>query len=54
MQVGGLRDGARVIEGGVKAGDRVIVKGLQRVREGAKVKPTEVPMFEAVPKANEK
>ena len=51
VQVGGLRDGARVIEAGVKAGDRVIVKGLQRVREGAKVKPTEVPMFEGVPAA---
>jgi RND family efflux transporter MFP subunit len=47
VQVGPLRDGARVILTGVRAGDWVIVRGLQRVREGATVKPTKVAMFEA-------
>jgi multidrug efflux system membrane fusion protein len=34
----------RVVTAGLKAGERVIVDGLQRVRPGAPVAPTEVPM----------
>jgi membrane fusion protein (multidrug efflux system) len=33
-----------VLEEGVKAGEHVIVKGLQQVRSGAKVTPTVEPL----------
>ena len=33
-----------VIESGLKAGDRVIVEGLQKAREGLTVNPTIVPI----------
>lgn len=39
VKVGTLRDGLRVIESGIEASDMVIVKGLQRVRAGATVRP---------------
>jgi multidrug efflux system membrane fusion protein len=42
-------DGLQVVRGGLEAGDRVIVNGIQRVREGATVKPSEVPMPDAKP-----
>ena len=32
-------DGMRVVTGGLNAGERIVVKGLQRVRPGALVKP---------------
>ena len=32
-------DGRVVIESGLKAGDRVIVEGLDRLRPGVKIKP---------------
>jgi RND family efflux transporter MFP subunit len=41
IKVGSLRDGLRVIEDGLKPGDRIIVKGLQRVRLGMTVTPAE-------------
>ncbi|MEY4761147.1 MAG: hypothetical protein RLZZ200_1003 [Pseudomonadota bacterium] len=41
---GPIVDGLRVIRSGVKAGDRVIVNGLQRIRPGMQVKPRIVPM----------
>jgi RND family efflux transporter MFP subunit len=44
VEVGALRDGLRIIESGVKAGEWVIVSGLQRVREGVKVEPKQVAM----------
>ena len=31
-----------LVDGGLSAGDRVIVDGLQKVRPGAQVKPVEV------------
>lgn len=37
-------DGLRVVESGLKAGERVVVSGLQLVRPKAVVKPEEVPM----------
>lgn len=44
VEVGTLRDGLREIESGVQEGDWVIVKGLQRVREGVTVDPMKVDM----------
>jgi len=44
IRQGQLIDGMQVIEKGVKAGDRVIVKGLQRARPGAEVNPEQIDM----------
>ena len=37
-------DGMRVVTGGLRAGERIVVKGLQRVRPGAVVAPEEIAM----------
>src|SRR5258707_5556964 len=37
-------DGMRVVTGGLHAGERIVVKGLQRVRPGALVAPEVVAM----------
>jgi len=42
--LGGLSEGMRIIEGGVQAGDWVVVSNLQRVRAGMTVTRKEVPM----------
>jgi multidrug efflux system membrane fusion protein len=42
--VGALHDGLRVIEEGVKPGERVIVNGLLQVRPGITVEPKLVDM----------
>jgi RND family efflux transporter MFP subunit len=39
VRLGGLHDGLREIESGVKPGEQVIVDGIQRVRGGIKVEP---------------
>lgn len=44
VRVGANQDGLRVIESGLKSGERIIVNGLQRVRPGDAVAPTLVPM----------
>ena len=44
VELGQSIDGLRVARSGLKAGDRIIVNGLQRVRPGAPVTPQEVPM----------
>jgi RND family efflux transporter MFP subunit len=44
VKLGSLQDGLQVITEGVKPGERVIVKGLQRVQQGATVTPTIVPV----------
>lgn len=44
VRVGAMQDGLRVVESGLKAGERIVVNGLQRVRPGALIAPTEVPM----------
>jgi RND family efflux transporter MFP subunit len=44
IQPGRLYDGMRVIEGGLAKNEKVVVKGLQRVRPGAKVEAELVPM----------
>jgi len=42
--VGQLVDGLLVIESGLAAGEKVVVNGLQRVRDGSKVDPEEAQM----------
>jgi membrane fusion protein, multidrug efflux system len=44
VKLGSLQDGLQVVTDGLQAGERVIVKGLQRVQPGATVNPTLVPM----------
>jgi RND family efflux transporter MFP subunit len=44
ITMGQLVDGLRVIEEGLQPGERVIVKGLQRARPGAKVDPQQIDM----------
>jgi membrane fusion protein, multidrug efflux system len=44
VQLGPIVDGFRVVRGGLKANDRIIVNGLQRVRPGTPVTPKEVAM----------
>jgi len=41
VELGEARDGMRVVESGLKPGERIVVLGLLRVRHGAVVKPTE-------------
>lgn len=40
IEPGRLSDGLRIVTSGLKAGDRVVVNGLMRVRPGMKVVPT--------------
>jgi RND family efflux transporter MFP subunit len=44
VKPGSFQDGLQVITEGLKLGERVIVSGIQRVRQGATVEPTLVPM----------
>jgi RND family efflux transporter MFP subunit len=44
VRVGRLHDGLRVIEDGLKPGERVVVDGLQQIRPGATVEPNLVPL----------
>ena len=46
VRIGALHDGLRAVEDGLKAGERVIVNGLQQVRPGAIVEPKLVDMPE--------
>jgi multidrug efflux system membrane fusion protein len=46
VKLGPITEGLRVIRGGVKEGDLIVVNGLQRVRPGATVSPKKVPMVE--------
>ncbi|MEB3047138.1 efflux RND transporter periplasmic adaptor subunit [Rhizobium mulingense] len=39
VQLGTLSDGQRVVESGLKAGEKIVVNGLQRIRPGAVVIP---------------
>jgi multidrug efflux system membrane fusion protein len=45
IQLGRLVDGYRVVAGGIKPGEKVVVNGLQRVRPGMRVTATAVPML---------
>jgi multidrug efflux system membrane fusion protein len=51
VQLGSTVGELRVIKSGLKAGERVVVDGLQRVRPGAAVAPQMVPMEGAAPTA---
>ncbi|OVZ58434.1 efflux transporter periplasmic adaptor subunit [Pigmentiphaga sp. NML080357] len=44
VQLGATNEGLRVVESGLKAGERIVVNGLQRVRPGEAVEPRPVPM----------
>jgi multidrug efflux system membrane fusion protein len=44
VKLGSLQDGLQVITDGLKPGERVIVKGLQRAQQGATVNATAAPM----------
>ena len=44
VRIGRLVDGLRIVDSGVKPGERIVVNGLQRVRPGAPVTPQVVPM----------
>jgi multidrug efflux system membrane fusion protein len=44
VKIGRLVDGLRVIEDGLKPGEKIVVNGLQRVRPGAPITPEVVPM----------
>ncbi len=44
IRLGDLHDGLRVVEDGLKAGERILVTGLQQVRPGQIVEPTLVKM----------
>jgi multidrug efflux system membrane fusion protein len=44
VQLGVSVDGMRVILSGLKAGERIVVNGLQRVRPGVTIKPEMVAM----------
>ena len=44
VEVGGLNDGLRVIQRGLKTGERVVLNGLQRVRPGMKVVAKDISM----------
>jgi membrane fusion protein, multidrug efflux system len=47
VHVGANQDGLRVINSGLKAGERIVVNGLQRVRPGDTVSPQPVAMTKA-------
>jgi RND family efflux transporter MFP subunit len=51
IRAGALHDGLRAIEDGLKAGERVVVNGLQLVRPGITVKPELVEMPRTNPKS---
>jgi len=51
VRLGSVQGDLRVVETGLKAGERIVVNGLQRVRPGTPVNPNMVPMGGAVPAA---
>jgi len=44
VTLGPLTDGLRVVKAGLKPGERVVIKGLQRIRAGVKVSAADAPM----------
>lgn len=51
VQLGKLQDGLRIVEEGLKPGERIVVNGLQRVRPGDPVTPHPVAMEGSAPLA---
>ena len=41
IEPGGLERGLRIVRAGIKPGDRIVINGMQRVRPGAPVAPTD-------------
>ena len=46
VTLGATNEGLRIVTSGLKAGERIVVNGLQRIRPGATVAPEAVPMAE--------
>jgi len=44
VQLGAPVNGLRIVTSGLKAGERIVVNGLQRVRPGARIEAQDVPM----------
>jgi multidrug efflux system membrane fusion protein len=44
VRLGGMADGLRIVTNGLRAGERIVVSGLQRIRPGSLVAPTTVAM----------
>jgi multidrug efflux system membrane fusion protein len=51
VHLGGAYEGLRIVDSGLKAGEHIVVNGLQRVRPGDPVTPNPVPMGGAAPTA---
>jgi len=49
VQTGAIEDGLRIVESGLKPGERIVVNGLQRVRPGDMVAPQAVSMKDGLP-----
>ena len=49
VTLGGMSDGLQIITSGLKAGEKIIVNGLQRVRPGVPIMGTEVDMTSLAP-----
>ena len=47
MKLGANVDGLRIVNEGLKSGDRIVVGGLQRVRPGALVNPQPMQMAQS-------
>ena len=54
VQLGGVHDGQRVVEQGLKAGETIVVNGLQRVRPGDTVQSHIVQMGAAAAAPSDK
>jgi len=44
IQLGAMHEGQRIVDAGLKPGERIVVNGLQRVRPGDAIAPQVVPM----------
>lgn len=51
VKLGAMADGLRVVQSGLKAGEKIVVNGLQRARPGSAVMPEMVPMDDKKPAA---
>ncbi|MEJ0063626.1 MAG: efflux RND transporter periplasmic adaptor subunit [Alphaproteobacteria bacterium] len=48
IALGGMADGLRIVNSGLKAGEKIVVSGLQRVMPGAPILPQDEPMEASV------
>jgi multidrug efflux system membrane fusion protein len=53
VTLGPVVDGLRVVRGGLKPGEQIVVNGLQRVKPGAPIKAQSVPMMASVAPAKD-